>query len=361
MKLLSKSLITIFATVILAQGLEANTTICYKKNWKSPSTIETTKLDGGECNGNLSFKDMQKKGWYLKDIKIERTKDGLNYSYILTDKKLVDINNSTFMDNKYTKLDYKPMATRITNVTDENATINIGNLRTGQSAIIQHNYENSKTLIVSNAYVIKSNETSSTLKFIPFLDIKQNAIPTSNRAPENGDIAILNYLYDASLIIAPSQDAFTATRTKYRDNNFLHSDLFGAKLKIEREPLPSKEIIQEFAIEQNLGTIFFIIGSKVYVVDSKTFAILDEDTISYNFVESEKMPFYTRVEKIEKSEIEKLLNWKNIVSLKFLDFLDDDKRTEEEQLLEDEIESGELVLDGAMYNNYYKTILGINK
>ena len=361
MKLLPKSLIAIFATVLLVQGLKANTTICYKKNWKSPSTIETTKLDGGECNGDLSLKDMLKNGWNIKDIKIERKKDGLNYSYILTDKKLVKIDNSTFMDNKYTKLNYKPISTKISNVTKENATINIGNLRIGQSAIIQHNYENSKTLIVSNAYVVKSNKTNSTLKFLPFLDIKQNAIPTSNRNPQDGDTAILNYLYDASLIIAPSQDAFTATRAKYRDNNFLHSDIFGAKLKITREPLPSKEIIQEFAIEQNLGTIFFIIGSKVYIVDAKTFAILDENTISYNFVETEMMPFYTRVEKIEKSKIEKFLNWESIKSLKFLDFLGDDKRSEEEQLLEDEIESGELAFEGELYNNYYKTILGINK
>ena len=361
MKLLSKSLITIFATIILGQGLQADTTICYKKDWKSPSTIETTKLDGGVCNGELSYEDMLKKGWNLKDMRIKRSNKGLTYSYILTNEKIVNINNTTFMDNKYTKLDYTPIATRISNVTNKNATINIGNLRIGQSAIIQHRYQDSKSLIVSNAYVTKSNATNSTLKFISFLDIKQNAIPTSNRKPVNGDVAILNYLYDASLIIAPSQDAFTATRAKYRDNNFLHSDMFGAKLKIEREPLPSKEIIQKFAIEQNIGTIFFVIASKVYIVDAKTFAILDEDTISYNFVENERMPFYTRVEKIEKTELEKLVNWKNIVSLKFLDFLDDDKRSEEEQLLEDEIDSGKVVLNGAIYNNYYKTVLGLNK
>lgn len=359
MKLLSKSLITIFTTAILAQGLQADMTICYKKNWKSPSTIETTKLDGGECNGELSYQDMLKKGWYLKDIKIERSKEGLNYSYILTDKQIVTIDNNSFLDNKEVKLNYKPIATRITNVSEEKATINIGNLRVGQSAIIQHNYENKKSLIVSNAYVTESNNSSSTLKLIPFLDIKQNAIPTSNRKAVNGDIAILNYLYDSSLIIAPSQDAFSATRAKYRENNFLHSDLFGAKLKMEGEPLPSKEVIQEFAISQNVGTIFFIIGRKVYIVDSKTFAILEKDTIAYNFVEDERMPFYTRVEKIEKSKIDEILDWENLVSLKFLSFLGDDKRSEEEQLLEDEIEAGELAVKGEIYESYYESILGI--
>lgn len=60
MKLLSKTLIAAISTFVLAQGLSAQTTICYKKDWKSPSTIETTKLEGGECKGELSFAQMKK-------------------------------------------------------------------------------------------------------------------------------------------------------------------------------------------------------------------------------------------------------------------------------------------------------------
>lgn len=360
MNLLTKSLISIFATSLLAQGLSAKTTMCYKNDWKSPSTIETTKLDGGECNGEFSFKDMLKKGWFLKDIKIAKGKDGLNYSYVLTDKELVKVDNSNFMENKYTKLKFKPFAARLENVKNDTATINIGNLRVGQSAVIQHNYPNRKTLLVANAHVTSSNASSSTLKLAPFLDLKQNALPTSNRKAENGDIAIINYLYDTSLIIAPSQDAFSATRAKYKDNNFLHSDIFGAKLKYEGEPLPSKKTIQDFAISQNIGTLFFVIKNRVYIVDTKTFAILDTDTVSYNFTENENMPFYTRVEKIEKSGLQTIIDYKDWFS--FINgFLGDDEKTEEERLLEDHIKNGELTVKGNVYNNYYKTLLGIKK
>ncbi len=359
MNLLSKSLIIIFTVSLLTQSLSAKTTICYKKNWKSPSSIETTKLDGGECNNNFSYKDMLKNGWFLKDIKIAKGKKGLNYTYLLTNEKLIKIDNSKFMDNKEVKLNYKPYAIRITDVNEKEATINIGNLKVGQSAIIQHYYSNEKTLIVSNAYVTSSNSSSSKLKLLPFLDIKQNAIPTSNRKPVNDDIAILNYLYSASLIIAPSQDAFITIRAKYKDNNFLHPDLFAVKLKMKREPLPSRKTIQDFAISQNIGTIFFVIKSKIYIVDAKTFVILDQDNISYNYIEDKKMPFYTRVEKIEQLGIEKLFNWENLTSLKFLSFLGDDKRSEEEILLEDEIDAGELSIKGDTYETYYKTLLGI--
>ncbi len=358
MKLLSKTLIAAVSTFVLAQGLNAETTICYKKDWKSPSTIETTKLDGGQCKGELSFAEMKKNGWKLKDLKIENGKKGLNYIYVLTDKELISIDNTNFMENKYTKLEYTPIYTRLNNVNEDNAQINIGNLRVGQSAIIEHTYSNGKSLIIANAYVTDSNANSSTLKIIPFLDIKQNAIPTSSRKPVNGDKVTINYLYDSSMIIAPSQDAFLATREKYKDNDFLHSDLFAAKLKVEAEPLPSKERIQEFASSQNIGTIFFVIGSTIYIVDTKTFAILEKGSLSYNFTQDEKMPFYTRIEKIEKNPFESILDYENWLGF-LKTFLGDDERTEEQILLEDDIESGALQVKGDIYNNYYKTILGL--
>lgn len=364
MKLLTKTIFTLFATTILAQGLSAKTTICYKKDWKSPSTIDQTKLNGGFCKGEFSFKDMATNGWFLKDLKIEKGEDGLNYIYVLTDKKLVEIDNkqvaenNTIMDNEFTKLEYKAIAARIYDVTEDEAKINVGNLRVGESGIIEHRYTNDKNLIVSNAYVISSNANYSTIKFLPFFDLKQNALPTSNRTPQKGDIAIIDYLYDASLLIAPSQDAFTATREKFKDNNFLHADLFGAYLKKEGIPLPSKEVIQNYAIEQNLGTIFFVIDSTVYVVDAKTFAILEKDSISYNFVENKNMPFYTRVENIEKNLMSTIADYKNWFSF-LTDIFGDDERTEEEILLEDEISSGNLKIDAEVYSNYYKTILGI--
>jgi len=360
MKLLYKSILTIFASTLLAQNLSADTTLCYKNNWKSPSTIETIKLDGGECKGELTYKDMLKKGWFLKDIKITTGENGLNYTYLLSNEEVIKIDNSKFISNEYTKLQYNQKSIEIENISGENATINMGDLQIGQSAIIQHFYSKDKSAIVANAYVVNSNPSSSTLKIVPFLDLKQNALPTSNRKVTKGDTAILNYLYDSSLIIAPSQDAFLAVKAKYKDNNFLHSDIFAAKLKIEHEPLPSKETIQKFAISQNIGTIFFVIKSNIYIVDTKTFALLESDTISYNFIQNEKMPFYTRVEEIEANPFDSILDFKKWLS--YIDsFIGDDLRSEEEILLEDEIKSNKLVVKGIIYNNYYKTLLGLKK
>jgi cytochrome c553 len=63
--------------------LSADTTMCFKKNWVDPSTVETTALDGGKCSSTKSLVDMKKDGWMVEDIKISSGKDGMNFMYVL--------------------------------------------------------------------------------------------------------------------------------------------------------------------------------------------------------------------------------------------------------------------------------------
>ena len=99
-----------------------------------------------------------------------------------------------------------------------------------------------------------------------------------------------------------------------------------------KKPFPTKEDFQEFAIEQNLGTIFYVLNKKVYILDTKTFTILDTYPLSYDENET-KMPFYTRVEEIESS----------ILDFSFSDLL---FFTDKKEL---------------SYDEYYEEILGLKK
>lgn len=346
------------ASVLLIQNLSADTTVCYKKAWEAPSTIENTKLDGGECKGDFSLTDMKNKGWNIKDLQIDSAKNGLDYTYVLTDEKIIKIDNEKVQKtNTIKNLSIKPIITQLKNVNETKATINIGNLKIGQSGIISHRYEDGQELIISNAYVVSSNTNSSELKLFPFLDLKQNAIPTSKTKAQKGDTIILNYMYNKSLLIAPSRDAFQVAREKFTSNTFLHSDIFASKLKAMNQPLPTRKTIQEFAISQNLGTVYIIIKNKAFVVDSKTFAVLDAKTLTYNYLDTEKMPFYTRVDNIEESVVKGM--WDKIKSFKFVsNIFGDDERSEEERLLEGELDKNDIVSKNKVYNEYYKAILG---
>ncbi len=77
-KIILSSILLMSTTSIFAE-----TTMCFKENQSSMSTIESTPLNGGLCGGKFSVNDMKSKGWSVDDIKISQTPTGMNFIYIL--------------------------------------------------------------------------------------------------------------------------------------------------------------------------------------------------------------------------------------------------------------------------------------
>ena len=75
----------ILSTILLlsSTSLLADTTMCFKENHKSMTTIESIPLDGGLCSGKFSVNDMKAKGWSVDDIKISQSATGMNFIYVL--------------------------------------------------------------------------------------------------------------------------------------------------------------------------------------------------------------------------------------------------------------------------------------
>ena len=335
-KIYNRLLLAGVSTCLLSNLAFAQDTTCYKNGVEKPSLIENVTLDGGICNSKLSLNDMKNNGWDILDIKINSVQNKFNYTYLFTKNNTDQKVNNTILktsieepisqNNK--EFSIKPMGLKLGKIEDNKSVIPMGNLIVGQTGIVIHIFDTDKRLIVSNAKVISSDSNSSVVEFFKFNDLEQKAIPTSNRVAVTNDILILNYMYNSSLLITPTLDAFQNVRDNFKLNNFIHSDIFAAKLKVEHNPYPTKEDIQKFAIEQNLGTIFMVIENKVFVIDTKTFTILASYSINYEN-SSATMPFYTRVEEIEES----------IFNLSYFDFF-----------------SGKKSLS---YNDYYKKLLGI--
>ena len=336
-KIFNKLLLVSVSTCLLSNLAFAQETICYKNDVEKPSLIENTPLDGDVCNGKLSFNQMKNNGWDVLDIKITSTQNKFNYSHyfiknenanIKTNNSLVkaSINNEPMLINK--EFSVKPIGMKVENIENNKSNINVGNLTIGQTGIVVHIFNNDKKLIVSNAKVISSDSNGSVVEFFKFDDLKQEAIPTTKKTVQQGDVLVLNYMYNSSLLITPNIESFQTVRDNFKLNNFIHSDIFAAKLKVDHNPYPTKEIIQKFAIEQNLGTIFMVLENKVFIIDTKTFTILESYAISYENTQN-MMPFYTRIEEIEDS----------IFNLSFFDFFSETKNLS--------------------YNDYYKRILGI--
>ena len=197
----------------------------------------------------------------------------------------------------YASLEQK--ITTITNTTDSSASIAIGNLKIGQSGIIVHDYNENQSIIVSSAVVVSSNNSTSQIKFIKFNDLSQNALPTAKLTPSNNDTFILNYLYKKSLLITPNGESNNEIKEMLPSQSFLNSDIFASYLKLEANPTPTKKDFIEFCRTHNLGTIYIVLNKKCYVLDAKSFMIIDTLSLSYSS-EIEEKPFYTKVDEIKK-------------------------------------------------------------
>lgn len=94
-KAILSSILLLSSTSILAE-----TTMCFKENHSSMSTIENTPLNGGVCNGKYSVNDMKVKGWNVDDIKISQSPTGMNFIYILKTATTSIQQSSQFVGNQ---------------------------------------------------------------------------------------------------------------------------------------------------------------------------------------------------------------------------------------------------------------------
>ena len=195
----------------------------------------------------------------------------------------------------------------ILKVFKDNAIINKGNLKEGQSGAIVHKFKDKNEIILKYAYVIKSNEKNSTIKFSKIKILPQEALANTNLKPSKGDAFILNHLYYNSLIIAPNFQSYLKVKNMYKKYNFLNPDYFAAFLKLDQNPAPNKNDFQHFCIDNQIGTIFFVIDHKIYIVDTISFKIIDKKNINYSN-NKYQLPFFSNVEKIEGS----IFNWDEI-------------------------------------------------
>lgn len=194
----------------------------------------------------------------------------------------------------------KQQTTTVQNITKDSATIGIGNLTTGQSGVIVHNFDDAKSIIIADFEVVSSSVNSSKVKFKYTNFENKVAIPTPNIEVKNGNTAILNHMYNTSILITPNFESFELVSKNFTEQNFLHSDIFGAYLKSHNRPVPTKEDFVNFCNKHNIGTMFFVLNGMIYVLDSKTFAVLEEYKVKKDIKDSSFMtPFYTNVEDIK--------------------------------------------------------------
>ncbi len=180
------------------------------------------------------------------------------------------------------------------------ASIKISKIDVGVSGFIVHEVGKNHSCILKNA-VVKSFDKDkhiAVLALSEYDSLRQNALPIGQWHVEVGDTAVLAFGYSRGLIIAPNDEIYYRIERATKQIQWVHPDIFATILSFNGHPTPLRKDFTEFTKATSVGLIFLFLEGKVYMVDSKSFVILNITDAPLK-QKSVKLPFYTRVEKID--------------------------------------------------------------
>jgi len=335
---------------LLASSLFSQTILCYKNNISDSTLNENILLDGNDCQGQYTVNDMKNNGWELDDVKIVKLSSSkYNHIYIL---KNTTKTNFTQASAPIKKFDLLQKEFIISDVKNNNATIRQGNLKIGQSGIIVHKYTDGNIVVVANATVLATTNNNSILQLSKTTLLEQEALPSTSLKANNNDTFILNHLYNSSLLVVPNFESSVKIQKLYNKQNFVNPDIFAAYLKIENNPVPTKEDFQNFCKQQNIGTLFIVIKNNFYILDVNTFQTLNKTSFLVND-STTQVPFFTKVDGIKKNILrfwdfsdKKITNYDNYyLSLINNTKYDSNSVDEQYQSSQEQITKGKSILD----------------
>ena len=202
----------------------------------------------------------------------------------------------TLLNAKF--LEYKA---KILSIDGNIATLkNSPKVKIGSSGVVVHSYSKQHSTIVAKVIVVDKNSDYIKVRFRKFGDLKQDVLPVPMILPSIGDRVILNYLYNHALAITPNYKTYKEVTTKHNDINWLHPDLFAAKLFADSNPSPNREDFQNMCKDYSFSLLYFAINQEGYFVDCNSFKVIKQERL--NTKENKIIvPFYSRIKDIDAS------------------------------------------------------------
>ena len=185
-------------------------------------------------------------------------------------------------------------------VNGSQATVGIDQIDVGVSGFIVHKLDKDRHFIVNSAVVTAFDpaKKKATLKLSKYTLFTNNNLPTLKLSAQKGDTAVLAYAYGRGLLIAPSENIYYTLTGAMKNETFIHPDIFAAMLSYRGHPTPLQEDFEGFCNNVTVGLLFFYLEQNLYTVDCHSFRILNIQKAPLKQTE-EKLPFYSRVQKIE--------------------------------------------------------------
>jgi len=198
----------------------------------------------------------------------------------------------------FAEVNFAPLPTKVEAVQKDMIVVSTSSgVQIGTSGVVMHTFDETHKTVIASVEVVKKEGTKLYLKLLPFKYAPQETLPSYHIAPKVGDEVILNFLYNRALAIVPDADTYATVTKSYDNFEWVHPDIFAAKLSKSYNPTPSKETFQEMCTEQNIGLLLIYAQGQGNFVDCQSFKTIH--TIPLPVASSIKAPFFNRLDPIK--------------------------------------------------------------
>jgi hypothetical protein len=198
----------------------------------------------------------------------------------------------------FAQINFAPTQSKVDAIQDNMLVVSTGsNVQVGSSGVVMHAFDEKHKTIIASVQVAKKEGDKLYLKLLPFKYIPQDTLPSYKIKPQVGDEVVLNFLYNRALAIVPDADTYKTVTQSFEKFEWIHPDIFAAKLSKSYNPTPDKETFQEICIEQNIGLLLIYAKGEGHFIDCQSFQTLHQ--IPLPAPTSVKVPFYNRLDPIK--------------------------------------------------------------
>lgn len=167
------------------------------------------------------------------------------------------------------------------------------NIIKGVSGIIVHHYNDKHSAIVATVVSLGAKEA----RIVNAKYVQNTRLPDIATPVSVGDKAVMGYLYNRSLLIAPNQATYDDVTGIYPSMDFVHPDLLAFSMMREGIDMPTKESIQEYCNQNAIGLVYLVAADMGYFIDVNSFQILSVEPVDSSG--DRMLPFFMRLERLD--------------------------------------------------------------
>ena len=165
--------------------------------------------------------------------------------------------------------------------------------KVGMSGVVIHNY-GSELKAISSYLVYDGASKASLRQHEPIIHGELPAVKPNLKV---GDRVIAGYLYRTILLLAPDSATYSKI-TSSTDKNWVHPDLYAMFLSKEGDQIPTKDNLEKFASEYQIGLVYIVTKGKGMLYDPISRKYVGK-TILTGLPKKGQFPFYMRLGKID--------------------------------------------------------------